>query len=102
MHIGMAEAIKLERMNFRVRPDVKQDMLILAERRRGDLTELITHLLVAEIEKERELRPDLWKEAAKRVAERRQSRQPVAFRKESGVRVAPKDLKLKRAKVRRA
>lgn len=73
MHIGMSEA-KEERMNFRARPDVKQDALILAERFRVDLTEVMTRLLVTEIEKEKEMRPELWKDAARRVAERQQAK----------------------------
>lgn len=68
MHIGMSMAVKLERINIRIRPDVKRDAFTLAELRRCDLTELLTELIVSETDRERVARPDMFADAAKRVA----------------------------------
>lgn len=78
MHIVMAMAVKVERVNLRIRPEIKEDALAAAEMRGWNLTTLINTLLVDLINQEKKDRPELFADAAKRIAKERMVKVAVA------------------------
>jgi CHASE3 domain sensor protein len=58
---------KDDRINIRIAEDIKRDSLIAAEVRRWTLTQLITHLVLEDVETIKAANPEAFKDAMKRI-----------------------------------